>query len=151
MITAILWIATALSMPTVPQLGFNRGKALIVAVLVASAVQSLIVGMHLRGLARRVPNDSLGAHLFNSAVLFAVSCLLMLGFNGLAFSDAPTPVFLFCVPAGGIIAAIVAWTVWTLVRMSLEFRHCAVAGQTILDRQAMRAAAANAPRPERAG
>jgi hypothetical protein len=70
----------------------------------------------------------------------------MVGVNSMNLSDYPGPFFFFCIPLGGIIAVIIAWTIWTLIRIALEFRHCIVAGQTIASRQAIRAAAANTPR-----
>jgi hypothetical protein len=143
-VTAGIWLLVVLGAPAGAPRGFNSAQVLITALLLATGAQAVIVALHLRMLARRVPNDSLGGQLFNSALLLAGACLLIVALNSLNLRDSPTPFFFFCVPAGGVIAVVIAWATWTIVKMGLEFRNCAIAGQTIVNRQATRAAAAAA-------
>jgi hypothetical protein len=125
-----------------------KSQLLVIAILIATGVQASVVGLHLRSLAARIPNDSLANHLSNSAFLVSGVCLLMIILHLAQVASTAHLMFFFCAfPMIGGMGLVILWAALTLVRLGLELRQCAVAGQTIVTRQAMRASAANSSRP----
>ena len=133
---------------TQPQPLSGHAQPLTVIIILATALMAVLVALHLRRLARRIPSDGLVAQLLNVAALIVAMCLLLgvLHILGLADPENLRFTFMFVFPMTTVMSLILVWALWTLLRAALEFRHCAAAGQTILARQALRAEAAQAKR-----
>jgi hypothetical protein len=147
-VVAVLWTVSIFTPSNV--VAEARPEWIVMFVAVAVALEMALIALHLRGLERRVPNDSAAAHLMNAAFIVPGLCLILMALQLLGMAQMDHMMWFFCVPVFGLVAGVMIWAVWTFVRAGLDLRQCAVAGQTIVARQAMRAAAAaNAPRPER--
>jgi hypothetical protein len=116
----------------------------VAAVLLAMGAMAVIIGMHIRGLARRIPNDALVNQSVNLGIVLAVTCLIMAGMQLAKVDGAEIVQYSFiCVfPLIGLTAGLVLYAIFSLVRYGLEMRNCAAAGYAIASRQAMRAAQA---------
>ena len=147
LIVAVLWLAELLKvMKTGVKLdehGVPSRDMLTLMALTATAVEAVVAGLHFRMLAARVPSDSLVAHLFNLSFLVTAVCVGLIGLQllGQANTKHISETFLCGFSIIGGMGVVMLWAVVTVLRLGIEIRNCAVAGENIAVRKAMKAAA----------
>ncbi len=121
-------------------------KFLLDTVLLTQAVMAVMLGFYFRGLAMRIPDDSLASHTSLTGWCSALACLTMAGLYFLEMTQGFYPSFFMCsFPMVAGFLAIFIWTMITLLRLGLNMRAAAEAGESIARKRIERAAARKKP------
>ncbi len=116
-------------------------KGLAIAALALYAIEGLLIAFHLQRLARRIPSNALGAQAVNVAWLLGGVCLVLIPAQAYDVGLAQTMYIFVCVfPLGGLALGVFVWAIVVLVRLGLDLRNAAAAGESIAIRKAQRLA-----------
>ncbi len=122
------------------------GRHFLYAILPATGVMAFLLGFHLRGLAVRIPSDSLAAQAQNLAWIIGGLCLFL---GGLELFDLARPeyltLFMCAFPLIGILAGLLGWAAAFALLMGLQLFGAAAAADGIAARHAARIAKATGP------
>jgi hypothetical protein len=113
-----------------------------ILLLLTYAAEAALIGLHLQKLAARIPSDGLAAQSLNLAWLMPVLCLVLIAVNSFrpqgSLRDDPLLVLIF--PLLGVPAIMMLWALSVVLRLGLELRNAAIAGEAIAVKKAHRLA-----------
>jgi hypothetical protein len=116
-------------------------KFFTILVLLAYAAEAILFGFHLQKLANRIPNDSLAAQSLNLAWFMPGFCFVLMGVNFFDLAVGAALTLFFCAfPLIGGLLIMIIWSLSVLIRMGLELRTAAEAGESIAIKKAQRLA-----------
>jgi hypothetical protein len=119
----------------------HPGPVMMLAVLnlVGLAAFGVSVGLHVRALGARMPNDSLIGWAQNLSWLVPVVALFQILFNVTGRAKAEFLMLFMCaIPMAGGFVAVALGAAWTLLRAGMEMRVCAVTAEAIVARRMKR-------------
>lgn len=121
-------------------------KYLTLLVLPPQGALCILLAFHCLRLARRIPNDSIAAHSNYTGWLSAVVCATLFGLIALELDKGDFPQFFMCsFPLVSGLGVILLWTMITLLRLALDMRNSAGAGEAIAYERQNREAARKKP------
>lgn len=136
----LLWLPLTLHAPG--DASDRAAHLLLYPILLATAAHAFCLGFHLRGLAIRIPSDTLASQALNLAWMIAGLCMFLFL---LTLFDLARPeylaLFMCAFPLIAILGSLLAWATMFSLLMSLQFRNAAAAAESIAARHASRAAA----------
>ncbi|MCL2646205.1 MAG: hypothetical protein FWD61_04260 [Phycisphaerales bacterium] len=145
---ALLWTVAMIHESSIE--GGGRDGVAILALL-ATAAEGVLVALHLRMLAMRIPNESLGTQFLNLA-FFVPGISLVLAVVQLTGQTNVWALkeWVFCgFSIEGLMGIVMLWAAATLLWMAMELRNCVVAGQNIETRKRLKMQQQEKERQER--
>jgi hypothetical protein len=131
----LAWIAFG------PGVGLGTIKAFLLPLLVCQAVLAALLANLVSGMASRLPSDSLSTHSIYSGWGTAAVCITLFFIQLFEMNKGDYPMFFMCsFPLVAGLVTLLVWAMITLLRMGLEMRVSATAGENIAAQRAQKMA-----------
>jgi hypothetical protein len=138
----VLWVLLLLVGMNIIKNG-HVDKTLTILVLLCYGGLAITLGFHFNVLCSQIPNDTLASHALNTGWLTAIACLMLVAIQSFDLSRQLN-LFFCSFPMIGFFVAAFVWAAITVLRVSIDVRNAAIAGDAIAAKRAAREAAAAA-------